>query len=103
MKKIILLLIIFLNIVAFKTLNKKNLAEVEQMQGFYVFTDSKPVAEYDYLGTVKNSVSFSSGQYQSIRDILIKKARKEYPSGDGIILHFVNGGTDKADIIKLKE
>lgn len=104
MKKSILLLVAIVIIFsAFKTLNKNNIAEVEQIQGFYVFVDSKPVAEYEYLGTVKNSVSFSSGQYQSVRDILIKKARKEYPLGTGIIFHFHNGGTDKADVIKFKE
>lgn len=80
-----------------------NLAEVEQIQGFYVFIDSKPVQEYEYLGTVKSSMNLISSQYQSIRDALIKKARKEHPSGNGIIFHFSNGGTDKADVIKFKE
>lgn len=80
-----------------------NLAEVNQVQGFYIFVDSKPVQEYEYLGTVKSGLTFSSGQYQSIRDILVKKARKEYPLGNGIIFHFHDGGTDKADIVKFKE
>lgn len=80
---------------------KKNTAEVDQYQGVYVFTDSKPVGEYDYLGTVKVSMSLS-GQYASVRDALIKKAKKEYPNANGIIFNFKDGGTDKADAILIK-
>jgi len=81
-------------------LNKENaIAEVNQQQGFYLFVDSKPKADYDFLGTVKFSFGFST-QYQSVRDGLIKKARKKFPDGDGIIFYFNNGGIDKADVIK---
>lgn len=83
-------------------MNTKSIAEVNQVQGYYIFVDSKPTAEYEYIGTVKVSISFISEQYQSVRDALIKKARKEYPLGNGIIFHFHDGGTDKADVIKFK-
>lgn len=80
---------------------KRATAEVEQMQGIYIFTDSKPVMEYEYLGTVK--VSFAlSGQYQDIRDKLIKKAKNDFPNADGLIMQFKSGGSDKCDAIKFK-
>lgn len=83
--------------------NKKNQAEVNEVQGLYVFTDSKPIAEYEYLGTVKNGMRLAgSSQYQPVRDILIKKVNKEFPQADGVIFHFVNGAADKADAIKFK-
>ena len=82
---------------------KKSTAEVEQMQGLYIFTDSKPVAEYEYLGTVKLSLGLGSGQYQNVRNVLIKRAKKEYPQSDAIILLLKDGGTDRADVIKFKE
>ncbi|WP_299368335.1 hypothetical protein [Winogradskyella sp.] len=82
--------------------NNNNVAEVEQMQGYYIFVDSKPISDYEYLGTVKSAITFS-GQYQPVRDALLKKARKQFPNGDGIIFHFHNGGTDRADVIRFKK
>jgi hypothetical protein len=82
---------------------KKSTAEVDQVQGLYIFTDSKPLYEYEYLGSVKNGVRIvGSSQYQPVRDGLIKKIKKEYPQADGAIFHFVNGAADKADAIKFK-
>lgn len=81
----------------------KSTADVEQIQGFYVFTDSKPVAEYKYLGTMSNTMGgMFNPQYNVIRDKILKKARKEYPKADGIILHLNAGGSDKADVIQFK-
>lgn len=82
---------------------KKSHAEAEQYQGIYIFTDSRPVLEANYLGTVKVSVGLtSSGQYTSVRDLLIKKAKKEYPAAEAIILNFKDGGTDRADVVSFK-
>ncbi len=84
----------------------KALARVEQVQGLYVFTDSRPVAEYDYLGTVNAPgvvMSSSQMQYPPVRDALIKRGRQKYPEANGIILHFVSGSSDKADLIRFKQ
>lgn len=78
---------------------KKNCAEVQQLQGLYIFMDSKPLTEYKYLGTVKASSGWS-GQYQAVRDKLIKKAKDDFKDADGLILNFVKDGVDKADVIK---
>ena len=80
---------------------QKKTAEVEQMEGLYVFTDSKPVFDYEYLGTVKATIGLS-GQYQSVRNKLIKKAKKKYPNAEGVIFHFTTGGTDRCDAIRYK-
>lgn len=74
----------------------KNTADVQAYQNIRVFTDCKPVAEYEYIGTVK--VTFASnGFYSELRDILIKNARKQYPNAEGIIIN-----KDKADVIRFK-
>lgn len=78
----------------------KKTADVNTYEGVYIFTDSKPVKEYTYLGTVKSVGAFSSGQYEQVRNKLIKLAKKEYPGCEGIILELKDGGTDKADVIK---
>lgn len=87
---------------------QKNLAEVNKIKGFYVFVDCKPIGEYSSIGEVKVDendfdVKKSRGQYQSVRDNLIKTAREVNLNADGIIITFIDGGTDKAEIIKFKE
>jgi hypothetical protein len=88
---------------------QNNLATVNKIQGFYIFTDSQPLAEYDVIGEVTTNghndkdIKNSGGQYQSVRDYLIKTARQVNYAADGLILSLVNGGTDKAVIIKFKE
>ena len=108
MKKIILgslVGITLTSLVAFTVANyepKNSTAEVDQIQGCYVFVNSKPVKEYEYLGTVKLSLTLGSGQFQDVRDKLTKKAKKEYPQANGLILNFYDGRTDKCDVIKFK-
>lgn len=76
-------------------------AEVSQIEGFYIFTDSKPVMPYDSLGFVE--LGFVSGtQYESIRANLIKRARTKQPQGDGLILDLQKKGLDRCLVIKFK-
>lgn len=91
---------------AFTVMNydpKKSTGEVDQFQGLFIFVDSKPVMEYEYLGTVKSSVSFGDSQYTGVRDRIIKKAKNDFPQADAIIITFKSGGSDKADAIKFKQ
>lgn len=62
----------------------KKTADVNQERGLYIFTDSKPVNEYVYLGKVKATLTWQ-GQYQEVIPVLVKKAKKEYPLAEGII------------------
>ena len=76
-------------------------AEVLKIEGFYVFTDSKPIMPYDSLGTV--DLGFVSGtQYESIKSNLIERARKKYPNADGVILNLKKKGLDTCNVIKFK-
>jgi hypothetical protein len=107
MKKTILSLILF--ITAICGLNaQSNLAEVNKINGFYIFVDSKPTADYDVVGEVKadetdKDIIRSQGQYSDVRDNIIKNARMANYQADGLIFTFINGGTDKALIIKFKQ
>ena len=102
MKKLIFGLIIGISFTALVgagiesyTVNK-NTATVEIYQNIRVFTDSKPVMEYEYLGTVKMTIALS-GKYSEVRDFLIKTAMKKYPECDAIIID-----RGRADVIKFK-
>ena len=107
MKKISVLIgalcFIALFIPAYKFIADHSAATAEQYEGLYIFTDCKPAAQYDYLGNVKSNTQFGDTQYSSIRDKMIKKCKKDYPTANGLILHFNAGGADKADAIKFKE
>jgi hypothetical protein len=87
---------------------KKESATVEQLQGVYVFVDSRPAAEYKFLGTSESGGGFlksmgGASEYNEKKLKLIKIAVKEYPEADGVILHFVSHGMDKVDAIKFKD
>ena len=76
-------------------------AEVNKIDDFYVFTDSKPVLPFDLLGDV--DLGFVSGtQYEYIKLNLIKRAKKKFPDGDGIILNLDKKGIDKCIVIQYK-
>lgn len=90
--------------------DKNAIAEANQVQGLFVFVDSKPMQEHTTLGTVDLSkkASRKSGvnanpQYSIIRDALITEARNDYPQADGIILHLNAGGKDYATVIQFKK
>ena len=104
MKKIIFSTIIFVAVgFSAKHYSDKATAVVNQLQGVYIFIDSKPVADYTYLGTVDTKgVVSSNPQYIIIRDKLIGRIKKEWPAADGVIFSFNAGGRDHADAIKFK-
>lgn len=79
----------------------KALARVRKVNGLLVFTDCEPINEYDIVERESATFGFSS-DYDSIRNKLIKKAIKDYPDADGVILQFKTGGTDRAVVIKFK-
>jgi hypothetical protein len=77
----------------------KSLARVTQYQGLYLFVDCEPVKQSNYLGTIKSKLSLSSAQYSSLRDKIIKKCKKNFPSANGLIIKFVSGGVDTGDAV----
>jgi hypothetical protein len=107
MKNNFLLLMLLITTV-FKINAQSNLAEVNKINGFYIFVDSRPTSDYDVVGEVKidetdKDVIRSQGQYSDVRDNIIRNARMANYGADGLIFTFINGGTDKALIIKFKQ
>lgn len=116
MKKIILplLLITAVSYSGPKHYSGANTAEVNQEQGIYIFTDSKPIQIYEYLGTVKNGMiqtptditgapklgTICDPTYNQLKGSLIKQAKKKYKDFSAII---INGGAMTGDVIKFKE
>jgi hypothetical protein len=73
---------------------------VEQQQGVYIFVQSKPTAQYDYLGSIKVPQQFTGEPHEQLNTAL-KKLKKEFPSANGII--FTDLDMKGADAVKFKE
>ncbi len=78
---------------------RKNTAEVDQSEGLYIFHQSRPVQEYEVLGVMKPGVVTMNNKYETLRNSMVKRARKEYPKADAVI---INDEGDKADVVKFK-
>lgn len=100
----ILLLVIFLtlSISTFAQQNDNGIARVQKNNGLFVFCDNEPIIEYDILEREKSNLSWT-GQYNEIRNKLIKKAVKDCPNADGVVVTMAKGATDKAIVIKFKD
>lgn len=83
---------------------RKDTAEVNQIGGVFVFVDAKPVSDYEVLGIVKagGNILTGSAEYTEQRDKLLKKAKKEYPQSNGLLINMSKGQRDQADVIKFK-
>ena len=73
-------------------------ANAEQIEGVYIFVQSKPTEPNEYLGSVKRG-GFLETPTEMLNGI-IKKAKKQYPTVQGII---VDRDFEKADCIKFKQ
>jgi hypothetical protein len=88
-------------------------AIVDRLQGFYIFTDCKPVQDYTYVATVTVSISefgdvigegsktncFCDPTYSTLKNAIIAKAKKKKIVGDAII---INPDGKSGDVIKFK-
>jgi hypothetical protein len=85
--------------VSFKSVTDKSPAIVEQEQGVFIFIKSKPVADYQYLGSVKKGMALTGAPAEMLKSML-SKCKKEYPQADGLIFNSID--MDKADCVKFK-
>lgn len=102
MKKAIVILILMASIgsISWKLIADKSAARAEMYQGYYIYLFSKPVSQYEYLGTVKSGSTWS-GKFDQYLEQVIKKAKKDFPNADALVFN----GTEvwQCDAIKFKE
>lgn len=78
---------------------KKNTSEVEQMDGFYIFYNCKPVRDYERIGTYKINLCWANTPI-TLKAQLINKSKIRFPNGDGLI---ISNNMESCDIIKLEK
>ena len=66
--------------------------------GIMVFSDCEPINNYTIIGRTKSAMTWS-GQYDSVKANLIKKAIKRIPNGTGIIIDTQKGGVDRGVVL----
>jgi hypothetical protein len=91
--------------IEFKTDNANqdvSLCKVNTINGLLVFTDCEPVKKYHILGHLSKFIGLS-GEYEAVRNSLVKKATKHFPSAEGIICTFSTDGIDRAVAIAFDE
>jgi len=76
-------------------------AEVNKVSNLVIFTESKPVKDYEKLGTVNLSFfSFKNGaKYSVILPRLIDLAKEKYPNANGLIYNIAD---ESAEVIMMK-
>lgn len=86
MKRLFFALLVIVTFSAFKTIYdlRKNSAEVDQVQGVYIFSNSKPVSEFEYLGKVKGP-AVASSEFGDMVQYMSKRAKEQFPNCNAII------------------
>ncbi|MCI5054901.1 MAG: hypothetical protein MRY83_02265 [Flavobacteriales bacterium] len=82
--------------------SNKDLATVNKISGYYIFTDAEPLEKYDKIGSVQSIVNATGSGYVSLRDKFITKSRRKVPGGDAIMMNFDTGAADAGDVIKFQ-
>lgn len=72
-------------------------ATADQSEGLYIFHYSKPVAEFEVLGTLKLPGLTYSERADKCLETLIKRAKKDFPRVEALL---VNSEFSKAECIK---
>ena len=62
--------------------------------GIFAFCDNEPISDYEIIDRVKSNMSWS-GQFNEIRNKLIKKAVKEHSDCDVVVRSMAQGSTDR--------
>lgn len=94
-------ILLLLSVSSFAQEADKSLAKADIQQGLYIFMLSKPVSEYEYLGSLHKKGLVWTGQPKEMLNIMIRRTKREYPEADAIVI--TNLSMDMADVIKFKE
>ena len=78
--------------------NDIDLAKVNQINGLYIFIESKPTATGEYLGEIKAGITLNGEPVELLRS-MIKRCKKEYPKANALI---VNSDYNRAECYRLE-
>jgi hypothetical protein len=102
MKKAILFSsIAVITLFSFRHPSDHRMAQVNQLQGYYIYMQCTPVSEYTVLGTVKKTGVVWTGKPTEMFNILLRRVKKDYPNSDGIIFEGID--MEHAMCIKFKD
>jgi hypothetical protein len=81
----------------------KGTAEVEKQQGYYIYAKSKPIKEYEFLGTL-TAPKIGNHEFDILVSYMVKDCQKNYPNADAILFdgNISQTHNTKASAIKFK-
>lgn len=79
---------------------KLNSADVDQIQGLYIFYHSKPSRTYDYLGTVSSPAIIKNYKGSYLVELMAKRAKEKHSTCNAII--FKNEDMTEVDAVLVK-
>lgn len=79
---------------------KKNAAEANRYENYYIFIQSKPVADYTVIGSVKKTGVVWTGSPEEMFNTIMKRVKKEFPDCEGVIFEDIT--LERASCIKFK-
>ncbi len=79
-------------------------AKARVVDGIIIYSDSEPLKEYQVIGNVRTAIqSYQDETYIDGRNALIEKCKKDYPTGQALLMKFnVKGHKYTADVITFK-
>jgi hypothetical protein len=99
MKNYLILSILVISSLAFTTSDAERLAQVNREEGLYLFVDSRPVQSYEILGYVRKVTGWIN-EYDGVKAGLIRKAQRNFPESDALIIDFNTWGHNIAEVIR---
>jgi hypothetical protein len=77
----------------------KTIARIDPMEGLSIFYLCKPIAQTEYVGTVKVGVTMTNKAGDCLKS-LIKRTKKDHPGADALLI--TDPDFQKADAIRFK-
>lgn len=103
MKKIIIVSVIIALVASSFTIAAEisnGSAEVEQVQGVYIFVHAKPSKSFEYLGTVSSPAVIKNYKASYLIDLMVKRAKEKHPTCNAVI--FKNADLIEVEAVLIK-
>jgi hypothetical protein len=81
--------IMVIGLFSFKN-NEEKIAKINKIDGLYIYYLTEPAGDYENLGSIKSTGMVLSKQPEMLLSYWIKRAKKQYPEANGMIVSVYN-------------
>lgn len=80
---------------------KPNHAQVEKVNGLYVFVKCEPLSKFEKLGSVKSAAIINSYKADYLLEHMTDRVKKQHPTANAVI--FTDKNLVECDAVKISE